>query len=69
MIQSPEVQSRLAQLRQKSLTNEITLDEMKEAIRLMRADRHAALDAQKRSKASTSKAPARSADDLLKSLF
>lgn len=50
-VQSPETQSLLSTLRQKSIDNTITLEEMKEAIRIMRADRHAALDAQMRSTA------------------
>jgi hypothetical protein len=48
-VQSPELQSKLAIWRQKSIDGTITLEELKEAVRLMRADRHAALDAQAKS--------------------
>lgn len=48
-VQSPELQSKLALWRQKSIDGTITLEELKEAVRIMRADRHAALDAQMKS--------------------
>lgn len=68
-VQSPETQSRLSILRQKSVDNTITLEEMKEAIRMMRADRHAALDAQmKSSKSSGGKRAARAPVDTAKLL-
>jgi hypothetical protein len=44
-VQSPELQSKLALWRQKSIDGTITLEELKEAVKIMRADRHAALDA------------------------
>lgn len=48
-VQSPELQSKLALWRQKSIDGTITLEELKEAVRIMRSDRHAALDAQMKS--------------------
>ena len=42
MNQSAEVQNRIAQLRAKVLDNTLTLDDMKEAIKLLRAGRVAA---------------------------
>jgi hypothetical protein len=63
MIPTPEVQTKLAEYRQKSLENTITLEEMKDAIRLMRAQRMMAASTAK--KPSAARAPARSADELL----
>lgn len=59
-VQSPELQSKLALWRQKSIDGTITLEELKEAVRIMRSDRHAALDAQMKSASGakrTAKAP------------
>jgi hypothetical protein len=58
-VQSPELQSKLAQWRQKAIDGTITLDELKEAVKIMRSDRHAALDAQMKSSSGkrTPKAP------------
>lgn len=55
-VQSPELQSKLALWRQKSIDGTITLEELKEAVKIMRADRHAALDAQMKSSSSGSRA-------------
>lgn len=63
---TPEVQSRLAALRAKSAANTLTLDEMKEAVALMRGSRLSAAEQAKKSK--SKKAPAKSADDLLSEL-
>jgi hypothetical protein len=52
-VQSPELQSKLALWRQKSIDGTITLEELKEAVKIMRADRHAALDAQMKSSSTT----------------
>ena len=52
-VQSPELQSKLALWRQKSIDGTITLEELKEAVRIMRSDRHAALDAQMKSASGT----------------
>ena len=64
-MQSPEVQHRIAILRQKATDNSLTMDEMKEAIQLIRGDRRnaqAASDGARRKKA-TAAIP--NADDLL----
>lgn len=58
---------RINELRQKSLNNTITIDELKEGIILMRESRMGAQIANKASK-TKSKAPARSADDMLSEL-
>ena len=59
---SPELQAKIALWQQKALAGTLTLEEQREAIRLMRADR---ITASVTTKTSRSKAPARSADDLL----
>lgn len=62
---SPEIQVKISQWRTKALAGTLTIEEMKEAVRLMRGDRHAALvtsDASKRKKA---KKQVKSADELL----
>ena len=64
--QSPEVRNQIAQLRAKSLDNTITLEEYRLAIRLMRADRTAAHEAQSARKGVAK--PTRSADELLSEL-
>lgn len=66
---SPELQSRIELLRAKSLTaGGLTLEEQKEAIRWLRADRMAAAERGRTAKARTTKAPARSATELLGAL-
>ncbi len=62
MLQSPEVASRISHLRMKATEGTITLEEQKEAIRLLREDRRRAAES---SPAKTSRKPSRSADDLL----
>ncbi len=59
MIQSPELQSRLAELRAKSITGDITEAEMIEAFRWLRSDRSAAQAASSASKSrkAAAKAP------------
>ena len=66
---SPELQSKLAIWRQKSLDGTLTLDECREAVILMKGGRTSAQEAAASSgkKASTKK-PARAADDLLSEL-
>ena len=66
MIPSTEVQIRISDLRQKALTNTISLEEMKEAIRFLRASRMAAATAPKKS-SSPSKA-SKSGEELLADL-
>lgn len=62
---SLETQQRIAELRQKARENTMTLDDMKEGIKLLRADRLAMPPAKS---ASRTKAPVASADDLLSEL-
>ena len=65
MLMSPEIQARIETLRVKSLAGTITLDEMRESIKLLRENR---LSAAQASKPSRAKAPPRSADELLSEL-
>jgi hypothetical protein len=65
-VQSPELQSRLTQLRAKAADGTITLEELREAVRAMRQDRHAALDAQARSTKGTGKRGAKPPVDTQK---
>ena len=67
---SPEVQQRLAILRAKSQAGDINLDEYREAIRLMRADRQTAQTASANSTArrKVAKAEIKSADEMLDEL-
>ncbi|MGH9438466.1 MAG: hypothetical protein ACRD22_11370 [Terriglobia bacterium] len=64
MIQSPEVQSKIAVWRRKALDGTITLDEMKQAILIMREARNSAAQ-QTRAKPTSNRRSAKSADDLL----
>ena len=67
---SPEVQSRIAVLRQKAADGSVTLEEMKEAIVLIRGDRASAAIASETSRRnkSTKKAEIKSADEMLNEL-
>lgn len=67
---SPELQSRIAILQQRSLEGTLTLEEMTEGIRLMRGERTAALRASHASSAKRVKAKAeiKHADDMLSEL-
>jgi hypothetical protein len=62
---SPEAHSRLAALREKSNANTITLEEMQEALRILREGRQSAVQASATSKA---RKATRSADDMLSEL-
>lgn len=63
---SPELQNRIAQWRAKAIDNTLTVEEMREAVIIMRESRHAAsISAAKSAKASRTKAPAKTADELL----
>ncbi|MGI0133700.1 MAG: hypothetical protein ACREBW_01920 [Candidatus Micrarchaeaceae archaeon] len=64
MIQSPEVQSKIAVWRRKALDGTITLDEMKQAILIMREARNSAAQ-QTRAKPASNRRSTKSADDLL----
>lgn len=67
---SPETQQRIAFLRLKAAENTITLDEMKEAVALLRGDRARAAVTSEKSRATKNKARAeiKSADDMLDEL-
>lgn len=65
---SPELQSRIELLRAKSLAGTLTIEEQKEAIRHLRADRMAAAERGRTAKARATKAPTRSAVELLGAL-
>lgn len=66
---SPELQSRIAHLRMRSLEGTITLEEMTEALKAVRGGRVTAQAAAAKSAGvGKSKAPPRSADDLFKEL-
>lgn len=67
MIPSIETQSRIAELRQKALTNTISLEEMKEAIRFLRASRMSAAQAPKKASTKGARA-AKSGEELLQDL-
>lgn len=67
-IQSIDTQSRIAQLRAKAVTGDLTKEEMKEGIRLMRADRQFVSRASESSKRKVAKAAIPDADELLKEL-
>lgn len=62
---SPEDQSRLTQLRAKAIDGSITMEEMKEVIRVLRQGRLAAAESAQKSKAKKS---SKSADDMLSEL-
>jgi hypothetical protein len=67
---SPEVQSRLAILRQKAVEGTLTLEEQKEAIIMIRGDRQRAVSSPSGSaaKRSMAKAVIPSADEMLNEL-
>lgn len=65
---SPELQSKIALWRQKSLDGTITLEEMREAVIAMRGGRLAAQEAAASAGKKTSKKPTRAADDMLSEL-
>lgn len=71
MAQSPEVIQRLAELRQKSRDNTLTMEEMREAITLLRNDRvgaHAVSARAKATKSAAKEKPNTNATDLLSEL-
>lgn len=59
---SPELQAKLAIWKQKAISDTLTIEEMREAITLLRGDRRSASEATKRTKA---KKAVKSADELL----
>jgi len=62
---SPELQSKIASWRQRAATNELSQEEMKEAIILLRAGRLTAAAASAPARAKAAKAAIPHADDLL----
>lgn len=63
---SPETQARIAQLRAKEQSPEgLTLDDMREAVRLIRGDRCNAATASESSRRKVARAEIKSADEML----
>jgi hypothetical protein len=65
---TPEIRQRIEILRQKSADNTITLDEMREAVVLMREGRKAAATSASVSRTKKAKAEIKSADEMLDEL-
>lgn len=65
---TPETQAKISIYREKAAEGTLTLEEMKEAIKILREDRLAAHNASDASRAKRAKKEIRSADDLLKDL-
>lgn len=65
---SPETQSRMAVWRQKSADGTITMEEQREAVAALRADRRNAEAAPSTKRSSSTKQPPRAASDMLKDL-
>lgn len=68
MAQSPEMQQRLAILRQKQRDGTIDIEEMKEAILMLKGDRRNAATVSEQSKRVKAKKEVKSADELLAQL-
>ena len=64
---SPELSMRMATWRQKASAGTLSIEEMREAIAALRGSRRTAAEAAP-AKRSSSRGPARSADDMLKDL-
>lgn len=62
---SPESQSRIAVLRARAAEGSLSLDEVKEAVALLRADRHAAAQSSDQARRAKAKKAVKSADELL----
>jgi hypothetical protein len=65
---SPELQQKIAGWRQKALDGTITIEEQREALKLMREGRLAAAQASAAGKRAKAKAAVPNADDLLSEL-
>lgn len=65
---SPEVAGRLAVLKQKALEGTLTLEEMKEGVRLMRGDRAVAQVVSTTSRTKRARAEIKTADEMLDEL-
>lgn len=68
MLQSPEVQAKIAQWRVKNKEGQMSLEDWKQCFEDLRQDRQAAQTATSASKARKAKAPPRSAATLLSGL-
>jgi len=66
---TPEINLRIAELRAKSAQGELTLEEQKEAIVMLRQGRISAAAASENSKRKSTKKPVRSGEDLLADLM
>jgi hypothetical protein len=64
-VYSPETQSRIAILRQKATEGTITLDEMREAVVLLRAGRMGAAISSEQARKTRAKKEVRTADQML----
>lgn len=62
---TPEIESRIASLRREATTRELTLDEMREVIRLLREGRLSAHHASATARKAKAKVDIPSANDLL----
>lgn len=65
---SPEVRDRIAILRQKAVEGTLTVEEAREGVMLMRADRVAGASASDSSRRAKAKAVIKSADEMLDEL-
>lgn len=65
---NPEVQSQIATWRQKAAEGTLTIEEMRQAIALIRGDRRGAATASEASRRKAAKKEIPSAEDLLKEL-
>ena len=65
---TPEIQAKIAIWRQKAIDNSLTLEEMKEAITLLRQGRVSAAASSESARRAKAKAAVPSADDLLSEL-
>ncbi len=66
--QSPELQSRIAIWRAKAIDGSLTLEDMKEAVRAMRAGRISAAYSSEAARRSKAKSTVKDGDELLKEL-
>lgn len=65
---SPEVQAKIALLRQKAASESLTMEEMREAIILLRGERRSAIASSEASRRAKAKKQVKSADELLDEL-
>ncbi len=67
-VTSPELQNKVVEWRSKAAAGTITLDEMREAILMLRAGRLSAVQSSEAKKRTAAKKAVKSADDMLKEL-